>query len=935
MNKILKTFLVYFLLFVALAFTANNLKAQQVVTNEIFYRTYQQSMWEEGDAFTIDFNFDLFQINESGHNSIGSIQNILGAQFGAIISIDWWLLLGSHISYNGFNGGEIDVQYPIEVSLQFPDNQQFNQGDIVTIYSEYEVLDDWLLNTRFPVEGIFEFGIDFGFGVDVSAEICMFGCIEIDIIDYQVPAETINIIDINTFTGIAHYPCLVNNQLQICESQVLPIVFDNLAGIGLSGVISIPYVETVSYLDPITKSLYAHGDSAYMNLELDIIQFLMALSGPGSSIYEILASLEGSIDLGGGFLLTYDLLDVTFRVRNYLVQDIVFDPTIWTKVSFPVAVEYTETNPANNDETINSGFASTIFFEVDNHLNFKYPCNGYPDMTLDLAHIMTHKFTNKTWDSITFALIIQAFTFTLELPSFPFKNNAYVPELCFDVPVNGQMQQVCQPAFQMPEIEIPEIDLSFSIGPLIDITIPLGYLPMTWYNRTWQLGGFQPNIPGDVFPQLAGNIDTLIDPIVITPNLPLELVLSGTTVFCYGDSTGALIATAINATPPFTFIWSTGDTTITTNNSDTLFLVTAGDYGVTVTDANDCLDFKEIDIPQNTEILISLSKTDVWCAGDPSGEAIALVYGGTPGYLFTWLPYGSDGPVNSNIYAGTYTIVITDFLGCLKQDSISIIEINPKAPIDITYTPNAGCQPLSVQFQSIHPADTNEFFWDFGDGGLSTEQNPHYTFEDSGNQTIQFTITTPANCDSTRIYENLITVYPLPVADFDAIPEVLKKSDDPSWTVQFYDQSEGAVVWNWDFDDPASGNYNTSDLPNLTHAFTSEDSYNVELIVTTEHGCLDTAYKVIWIIDDILGFSNVFTPNNDGVNDYFVIKNVEKYPESFLQIFNRWGNLVYQQYGYRNDWDGRNAADGTNYFILKYVFKGEEKEYSGTFTIIR
>ncbi len=935
MNNSLRTILYPLALSLILLLTIKNSSAQQVVTNEIFYRTYQQNMWEEGDAFTIDFNFDLFQINESGQNSLGSIEEIFGAQFGAIISIDWWLLFGSHISYNGFNGGEVDVQYPVEVTLEFPSDQQFNQGDIVTIYSVYEVQNDWLLNTRFPVQGIFEFGIDFGFGVDVSALICMFACTDIDIIDYQVPAESINIIDINTFTGIAHYPCIVNNQFQICESQVLPIVFDNLAGIGLSGVVSIPYVETVSYLDPATKNLHAHGDSAYMNLELDIIQFMMALSGPGSSVYEILAALEDTVDMGGGFLLIYDLLDITFRVRNYLVQDITFDPTIWTKVTFPVAVEYTETIPANNDEIVRSGFASTIFFEVDNHLNFKYPCNGYPNMHLDLAHIMTNSFTNKTWDSITFALIIQAFTFTLELPSFPFMANAHVPELCFDVPVEGQMQHICQPAIHMPEIEIPEIDLSFTIGPLIDITIPLGYLPMTWYNRTWQLGGFQPNIPGDLFPQLLGNFDTLIAPITITPNLPMELVLSGTTVFCYGDTTGALIATAINATPPFTFIWSTGDTNITINNSDTLFLVSAGDYGVTVTDANGCVDFKEIDIPQNTEIFISLSKTDVWCAGDPSGEAIALVWGGTPGYFYTWLPYGSDGPVNANIYAGTYTIVITDFLGCQKQDTITIFEINPKAPVDISYTPSFGCQPLFVQFESLHPADSNEFLWDFGDGGLSTEQNPYYVFEEAGNPTITLTITTPVNCDSTRVYENIITVHPLPIADFIATPEVVKKSDDPTWTVQFDDNSTGAATWNWDFDDPNSGSQNASNLSNVSHSFTNENSYQVQLIVATEHGCLDTAYKTIWIIDDILQFSNVFTPNNDGSNDFFVIKNVEKYPESNLQIFNRWGNLMYQQYGYRNDWDGRNTPDGTYYFILKYVFKGENKEFTGTFSIIR
>lgn len=933
----IKRYIFHFFLVLTLCGAFQQASAQQIVTNEMFYRTYQQNMWDEGEAFTFDFNFDLFNIYESGQNNLGSIENVLGGQFGALITIDWWLLFASHIAYNGFNGGEIDVQYPVRVELEFPGDQQFNQGDIVTIHSNYEVLDEWLMNSRFPEEGIFEFGIDFGFGVDATAQICFFDCWDINIMDYQIPAESINIIDINTYTGIAHYPCLVNNQFQICESQVLPIVFDNLAGIGLSGNISIPYVETTAYLDLPSKTLYAHGDSAYMTLELDIIQFLMAISGPGSSVYEILSALQGTIDLGSGFTLEYDLLDITFRVKNFLVQDLKFDPTIWTKVTFPIAVEYTETNPANSDQVVRNGYASTIFFEVDNDLNFKYPCNGYPNMDLSLAHIMTNDFTNHVWDSITFALIIQAFTFTLNLPSFPFMMAPSIPELCIEAPIENQTQNTtfCQPAVVMPEIQVPEMDLSFTIGPLIDITIPLGYLPMTWYNHTWQLGGFKPNIPGDVFPQLAGNFDTLIDPITITPNLPMELVLSGTTVFCYGDTSGALIATAINATPPYTFIWSTGDTNITTNNSDTLFLVSAGDYGVTVTDANGCMDFKEIDIPQNTELFITLSKTDVWCAGDPSGEITALVWGGTPGYIYTWLPYGSDGPVSSNLYAGTYTLIITDFLGCTKQDTITLFELHPKAPVDVLISPTEGCQPLTVHFTEINPANQNTFFWDFGDGGVSTEQSPTYTFENPGNPTVSVTITTPDNCDSTKNFVNIITVYPLPVAGFYATPDVVKKSDDPTWTVLFDENCQGAVAWDWDFADPNSGTNNISNLPTVSHSFTEENSYNVRLIATTEHGCVDTTYHVVWIIDDILGFPGAFTPNEDGVNDNFVIKNLEKYPDSQLQIFNRWGNVVYQATGYRNDWDGRNAPDGTYYYILKYVFKGEHLEYTGTFMIIR
>ena len=60
---------------------------------------------------------------------------------------------------------------------------------------------------------------------------------------------------------------------------------------------------------------------------------------------------------------------------------------------------------------------------------------------------------------------------------------------------------------------------------------------------------------------------------------------------------------------------------------------------------------------------------------------------------------------------------------------------------------------------------------------------------------------------------------------------------------------------------------------------------------------------------DVCGLTipDVFTPNNDGKNDFFVIKGIEQFPGSEIKIFNRWGNIVYQKSdGYKNDWDGTN-----------------------------
>ncbi len=919
-----------------LLFTLCFSNAQQVITTPINYRTSHQSMWDEGPGFNFNFDFDLFQVNQNGHNQIGSITDIFGGQFGAIVNIDWHLLLGSYIRYNGFNGGEVDVQYPVEVILTFPDNNAFHQGDEVTIESSYSVQPGWDLTSRFPVEGIFEFGIDFGFDIDVNAQLCFIGCTDINIIDFSVPDSSFNIIDINTFTGIAHYPCLVNNQIQICESQVLPIVYNDLGGIGLSGTISIPYVSTTDYLELPSKTLYAHGDSAYMTTELDIIRFIMALSGPNSGVYQALSMLQDTIDLGSGFTLAYDLLDLALRVQNFMVQDLKFDPTLWTKVDFPTAIEYSEVNPASG-AIVNSGIASSVLFQVDNNLVFKYPCTGWPNMNLNLAHSMTNEFNNHTWDSITFNLLIEAFTFTLELPSFPFRSGSVMPEFCLPASLDSNFitSSFCLPALPLTPLATPDIDLSYTIGPLIDISIPLGYIPLTWYQHSWQLAGFSPNIPGDVIPQLAGNFDTIINPITITPTPPFEATLSGTTVFCYGDSTGKLIVSVNFGRSPYTYSWSNGETHISNFDSDTLNLASAGYYGVTVIDANGCIVYREITIPQNTEFFISLSKTDVWCRGDSTGQIIALVFGGTPGYDYNWSPSGDNAPVISNLYAGTYTLIVTDLLGCSKQDTITLVEINPKAPVDISYSPMEGCQPLFVDFEEVNPENGNSYFWNFGDGNTSEEKIVQHLYQNFGLQTVTLRVRTPQGCDSLRIFPNIIDVFPLPTADFDANPTLVRKSDDFSWTVLFTDQSEGASILSWDFDDPNSGLSNWSNLFSVSHSFSAEDVYQVMLVATTNHGCVDTAWKSITIIDDILEFPNVFTPNGDGVNDLFIVKNIEKYPDSELKLFNRWGEEVYTYVGYRNDWDGRDLSDGTYFYLLTYQFKGEQKVYKGSLSIIR
>ena len=76
---------------------------------------------------------------------------------------------------------------------------------------------------------------------------------------------------------------------------------------------------------------------------------------------------------------------------------------------------------------------------------------------------------------------------------------------------------------------------------------------------------------------------------------------------------------------------------------------------------------------------------------------------------------------------------------------------------------------------------------------------------------------------------------------------------------------------------------------------------------------------------------NVFSPNGDGLNDYFVIEGIQG-TRNTLRIFNRWGQVIYEIQNYRNQWDGRDTPDGTYYYEL--LVEGDEEPYTGHLTIL-
>src|SRR5208283_4257543 len=79
---------------------------------------------------------------------------------------------------------------------------------------------------------------------------------------------------------------------------------------------------------------------------------------------------------------------------------------------------------------------------------------------------------------------------------------------------------------------------------------------------------------------------------------------------------------------------------------------------------------------------------------------------------------------------------------------------------------------------------------------------------------------------------------------------------------------------------------------------------------------LDSSQYTLFVKDCYIAIPNVFTPNNDGKNDFFAIVNMDEFPNSRLVIFNRWGDKILDDSNYQNNWNGGNNPDGTYYYIL-------------------
>lgn len=384
---------------------------------------------------------------------------------------------------------------------------------------------------------------------------------------------------------------------------------------------------------------------------------------------------------------------------------------------------------------------------------------------------------------------------------------------------------------------------------------------------------------------------------------------------CHGFSDGKVFLQVGGGTEPYAYQWSSGA------RQKDLFNIPSGNYNVDVTDTNGCTTslFVPVGQPSPLEVPLTVDKA-VSCYGGADGEISTNIDGGTPPYNIEWLngnvKLSSKSPTIRRLDAGVYVLQVKDQNNCFATNSTTLE--GPEEAIRVA---------IEEKHVTCYDGEDGEAIAEAAGG------TPPYRATWTGGQTGM-------RASGLRAGEKIVTIRDAngceqkqAVVLVQGEPVIL---DLEATDVSCANQQDGKVTAHvMGGEEPL--NYTWSNGENQSQIDGLADGY-YEVTVADARGCEASDGEMVLLNDqDCLHIPNAFSPNDDGINDTWVIRNIALYPGSSVVVLNRWGEKVYEAAPYLEPWDGtRNGVllpPATYYFILE-LGNGEE-EISGPLSIVK
>jgi gliding motility-associated-like protein len=322
-----------------------------------------------------------------------------------------------------------------------------------------------------------------------------------------------------------------------------------------------------------------------------------------------------------------------------------------------------------------------------------------------------------------------------------------------------------------------------------------------------------------------------------------------------------------------------------------------------------------------------------WNFGDPSSSSNSST-SLTPLHIFS--------------APGSYTVtaVITAACGSFTIDTtITIINCTPPPTCTGNISAIDSCLANGTRFGVSSTSAISAVSWNFGDpsssSNTSANLSPTHIFSAPGSYTVTSVVT--ATCGSFTS-DTVITVTNCVVPPCTS--EISNTGSCTSTPVIFGINASSAISSvQWNFGDVASGFNNTSGSLTPSHLFTLPGNFTVTAIVNLACG-IDTVTKNIAVVNcDTTGnctlqIANAFSPNSDGINDFFNPRTTCTFLSYNLLIFDRWGQPIYEVKNAPKKWDGRykgkDCPVGLYVYVLKYQFAGQPLQHTlGSIILLR
>lgn len=440
-----------------------------------------------------------------------------------------------------------------------------------------------------------------------------------------------------------------------------------------------------------------------------------------------------------------------------------------------------------------------------------------------------------------------------------------------------------------------------------------------------------------------GCVGTLTQNSYIRPTQPYA-DFTFTPVLCNDDS---VLFTNTSTGSGMNYVWDFGDGTSTSTGTSpyhtynlTTDTTTVLPVMLTVTDSNGC----DSIIIQNVTISIPIALFGADSLIGFCPPHLVNFVDSSSADVTSWIwTFGDNSSVSnlqnpSHTYAqvGEYNVslVVGNNFGCFDTLSIdTFITVNGPVGTFSNYTLPFTCF-RDIVFESI-TTNTDSIFFIFGDGGGDSGDTltHHYVLSGTYN-------TVMAIFDSTGCQVNvpgIPLVIPTEVINANFEIEMAICTEAPFIFRDLSSSDSTLISWLWDFGDGSTLlNFNND---NATHNYSTTMTNLTSLIVTDTNQCKDTA-EISVIIPELFDVPNVFSPNGDGINDFFEIANCGII-EYKIDIFNRWGALLFSSTTDKIHWNGRTTAGvfvpaGTYFYILKATSDaGTIYDKKGSLTLIK